>query len=510
MSDQQKPSGPDLSKGIAASDVPDDGMFVGHVGDENVLLARRDGQIFALSAKCTHYGGPLNEGLIIGDTVRCPWHHARFDLRSGEAVGAPALNPVACWRVDAEDDRVYVRVHAKPAPANNSPTTPPSSVVIVGGGAAGDAAAEMLRREGYEGPLTILSDDSAPPCDRPNLSKDYLAGNAQPDWIPLRSGNFYQDHHIDLRLNTKVKSIDPAASSVTLDDGSVLEFGALLLATGAEPVRLDIPGANLPHVHYLRTQADSESIIAAIDAGATSAVVIGASFIGLEVAASLRARDIDVHVVAPDERPLERIMGGTLGDFVRELHESKGVAFHLQQTVTRINSDGVVLKDGTRIAADLVVIGIGVRPRTALAEAAGLKVDHGVVVNQYLQTSAENIYAAGDIASWPDPISGERIRVEHWVVAQRQGQAVARNMLGKRVAYSNAPFFWSQHYDATINYVGHATRWDRIDADGDASKCDFSARFMQGDRVAAVATIYRDVESLEVEAEMEAHAAVAE
>lgn len=507
MSNESDTNGPDLAAGLAQGKVPEGGMIVGHVGDQSVLLARHDGKLYALDATCTHYGGPLGEGLIVDCTLRCPWHHARFDLRSGAAVGAPALQALSCWKVDTDGDTIYVRERAQAQAAPRRTGNLPASVVIVGGGAAGDAAAEMLRREGYGGPVTILSDDSAPPCDRPNLSKDYLAGTAQADWIPLRSASFYREHDIQLRLDTQVAAIEPKASQVRLADGSTLGYGALLLATGAEPVRLKLPGADLAHVHYLRTQADSEGIIAAVQAGARRAVVIGASFIGLEVAAALRQRGIETHVVAPEARPLERIMGPALGDFVRELHESKGVVFHLQQTATRFEADAVVLENGERLACDLVVIGVGVRPRTALAEAAGLDVDHGVMVNEYLQTSIPDIYAAGDIARWPDPCSGERIRVEHWVVAQRQGQAAARNMLGAKQMFTQAPFFWSQHYDAAISYVGHAVHWDRIDTDGDASKYDFSARFVDAGRTAALATIYRDIESLKEEAAMETQAA---
>lgn len=507
MGGKRGPTGPDLAAGVPLEAVPEGDMLGGHVGDENVLVTRSGGKLCALSAKCTHYGGPLDKGLVVGGTVRCPWHHARFDLATGEAIGAPALNPVACWRVEVEDGKLYVRERAAPPAARPKPAHSPASVVIVGGGAAGEAAAEMLRNQGYDGPVTILSDDSAPPCDRPNLSKDYLAGTAQPSWIPLRSDAFYREQRLDLRLNTKVEAIDPAVAEVRLADGTTLAYGALLLATGAEPVRLDTPGAELPHVHYLRTQADSEAIICAVEAGAQRAVVIGASFIGLEVAASLRQRGVEVHVVAPEKRPLEHVMGEVLGDFIRTLHEAKGVVFHLEQIAASFDADHVTLQNGKRLPADLVVVGIGVRPRTGLAEAAGLEVDRGVVVNEYLQTSAPNVYAAGDIARWPDALSGERIRVEHWVVAQRQGQAAARNILGARAPYREAPFFWSQHYDAGINYVGHALRWDRIETDGDPAKYDFAARFIDGDRTAAVATIYRDVESLEAEAEMEARVA---
>jgi 3-phenylpropionate/trans-cinnamate dioxygenase ferredoxin reductase subunit len=364
----------------------------------------------------------------------------------------------------------------------------------------------MLRHEGYKGDVTILSDDAAPPCDRPNLSKDYLGGTAKPSWIPLRSEAYYREQRIDLRLHTHVTAIDPIAAEVMLNDGSTLSYGALLLATGAEPRRLESPGADLPHVHYLRTQADSEAIIAAVEAGAKRAVVIGASFIGLEVAASLRSRGVHVHVVAPETRPMERVLGEALGDFIRGLHEARGVVFHLEQTAAEIDSDSVKLQNDERLPADLVIIGIGVKPRTTLAEAAGLDIDRGVIVNEYLETSAPNIYAAGDIARWPDRFSGEHIRVEHWVVAQRQGQAAARNILGARMPYTQTPFFWSQHYDVVINYVGHAERWDRIETDGVVAEHDFSARFWHGDRVVAAATIERDVESLRLEARMEAAA----
>ncbi|HET7570390.1 MAG TPA: FAD-dependent oxidoreductase [Gammaproteobacteria bacterium] len=509
MSGNQKTTGRDLTAGIPRADVPDGGMIDGHVDDENVLVARHGDELFALSAKCTHYGGPLHKGLVADGTVRCPWHHACFSLRTGEALAAPALNPVSCWRVDVEGDRIFVREKAKPPESRRQPRQSPERALIVGGGAAGEAAAEMLRREGYEGPVMILSDDSAPPCDRPNLSKDYLAGTAQASWIPLREPRYYQDHNIALRLNTRVAAIDPGAARVILADGTDLHYGALLLATGAEPVRLKLPGGDLPHVRYLRTLADSEAIIAAVEGGARRAVVIGASFIGLEVAASLRNRDVEVHVVAPEARPLERVMGEALGDFVRTLHESKGVHFHLGQTASAVDADHVTLQNGERLAADLVVVGVGVRPRTALAEAAGLEVDNGVLVNEYLETSAPNIYAAGDIARWPDRRMGERMRVEHWVVAQRQGQVAARNMLGAKEAYTAAPFFWSRHYDAGINYVGHAQRWDRIETDGDPQAYDFTARFIGGDQTLAVATIYRDVESLKAELEMERQAASA-
>ncbi|HUI13412.1 MAG TPA: FAD-dependent oxidoreductase [Xanthobacteraceae bacterium] len=497
-----KPSGPDLAAGIAAADLVDGAMLAGHVGDEEVLLARRGTRIFAVSAHCTHYHGPLAEGLMVGDTVRCPWHHAHFSLATGEALSAPALSPLACWQVEERDGRIFVHGRKEqPAPAKSSP--PPQRIGIVGGGAAGFACAEMLRRRGFAGSITMLSSDDAAPVDRPNLSKDYLAGSAPDDWVPLRGDDWYRDNKIDLRLNTEVKALDARSKQLTLAGGETLAFDKLLLATGAEPVRLDLPGAGKRHVHTLRSFSDSRAIIAAAQS-AKRAVVIGASFIGLEVAASLRARDLDIHIVAPEQRPLERVFGREIGDFVRALHEEHGVHFHLENGVTAIGDKDVTLKSGgTLVAADLVVIGVGVRPRLALAEAAGLAVNKGVAVNEYMETSVPDIYAAGDIARWPDRISGATIRVEHWVVAERQGQTAALAMLGERSPLAFAPFFWSQHYDVPINYVGHAEGWDEIAIDGDVMGRDCVVRYKRGGKVMAVASIYRDLDSLKAALAME-------
>src|SRR4029453_10395975 len=262
----------------------------------------------------------------------------------------------------------------------------------------------------------MISADSDPPVDRPNLSKDYLAGEAQDDWIPLWPAEFYAEKKIEMLLGRRVASIDPAKRTVRLDDGSEHSFGALLLATGADPVRLPIPGADGNQVMYLRSFADSGAIVER-EKNARHVVVVGASFIGLEVAASLRARKIDVDVVAPESTPLERVMGVEIGRFVRSLHEAQGVVFHLGQTVKAVDGRTVTLSDGTTLDADLVVMGVGVKPATALAEQSGLAVDRGISVNEYLETNTADIFAAGDAARWPDRYTGERLRVEHWVVA---------------------------------------------------------------------------------------------
>jgi NADPH-dependent 2,4-dienoyl-CoA reductase/sulfur reductase-like enzyme/nitrite reductase/ring-hydroxylating ferredoxin subunit len=480
-------------------------MLLGHLGAEQVLLVRRGAEIFAVGAECTHYHGPLAEGLVVGDTVRCPWHHACFDLTSGEALHAPAIDPLPCWATEQRDGMIILGEKRPPpaaAPSRKAPGKAPERIVIVGGGAAGFAAAERLRRDQYHGSIVMLSHDDAAPVDRPNLSKDFLAGSAPEEWLPLRPPAYYAEAGIDLQLGAEVKAIDARSRTVALSDGHNIPYDRLLLATGAEPVRLTIPGAGQPHIHTLRTLADCRAIIRSAET-ARRALVLGASFIGLEVAASLRARGLEVHVVAPEAIPMERILGPQMGRFVQALHVEHGVVFHLQDTVVGIENGKATLKSGKTLEADLVVAGVGVRPRTGLAEQAGLAIDRGVAVNSCLQTSDPAIFAAGDIARWPDPHSGDAIRVEHWVVAERQGQTAARNMLGAREAFNAAPFFWSQHYDIPICYVGHAEKWDEISVEGDIAAKDCLLRFKRDGRMLAAVSIFRDLESLKAEIAME-------
>jgi NADPH-dependent 2,4-dienoyl-CoA reductase/sulfur reductase-like enzyme/nitrite reductase/ring-hydroxylating ferredoxin subunit len=503
---------PDFRDGIETGDLADGAIVSGRVGSDEAILVRRGGAYFAVGAQCTHYHGPLALGLVVDDTIRCPLHHACFSLRSGAALRAPALDPIPCWRVEQIGSKLFVRERIPEASAPGTAAAgasgavaaapSPSSVIVVGGGAAGLAAADTLRREGYWGPITIISADESAPYDRPNLSKDFLTGNAPAEWLPLRGPEYYAEQKIELLLSSKAESIDSARRSVRLASGRQLEFGALLLATGAEPVRLDIPTSGDARLFYLRTLADSRAIVAAA-AGAKRAVVVGASFIGLEVAASLRRGGIEVHVVGPERIPFQRVLGTELGTFVRELHEAHGVVFHLGTSVARVDARRVALNDSSGIEADFVVLGVGVRPAVKLAEQAGLALDRGVSVNEFLETSTPGIFAAGDIARWPDAHSGDRIRVEHWVVAERQGQVAALNMLGRRQRFDAVPFFWSQHYDLTINYVGHAESWDAIDIDGSLRLHDCAVTYKRAGRILAVASIARDLESLKAERELE-------
>jgi len=500
--DSETPAGPDLTQGVDFAELERDGKLVGRVGKEEVLLVLRDDQVFAIGAHCSHYHAPLVDGLVLGGEIHCPWHHASFDLATGEVLRAPALDSLPCWTVERRDGKIFVRGKRAAKTRAPVPVEATKTAAIVGGGAAGLAAAAELRRQGFAGKLVMLSAEDAAPLDRPNLSKDYLAGGAPEEWLPLRPENFYSENGIDLRLGAVAKGLDAKARRLTLADGSALEFDRLLLATGAEPVRLQIPGAELPHVRTLRSLADCREIIARATK-ARRVVVLGASFIGLEVAASLRARGLEVHVAAPEKIPMERVLGAEIGAFVRKLHEEHGVIFHLEDVATAIDERRVTLKSGKSLEAELVVAGVGVRPRLELAEKAGLAMDRGVLVDAFLETSAPGIYAAGDIARWPDPHSRARIRVEHWVVAERQGALAARNMLGARETFDAVPFFWSQHYDTPINYVGHAEGWDTIEVEGDIAAKDCLLRYMRDGRALAVASIFRDVDSLRAEAEME-------
>ena len=443
--DKSDDAGPDLRAGVAASDLPEGAVLAGSVNGEAVLLARVGGRVHAVGATCTHLGGPLGEGVLAGGEVRCPWHHARFALATGEAVGAPALDPLPCFAVEERGGRVFVTGRRarpeRPRPA----AEPPGRVVILGGGAGGHACAELLARAGHGGRVTVLTDDPDPPYDRTFLSKQYLIGMAGRDDCALDGAGIYgpegaSDGVVRL-VRGRAAAIDLERREVVTEDGGRHAFDALVIATGAEPKRPEGPGLDGPGVFVLRTLADADRIIAAAEAGRRAAL-LGASFVGLEVAASLRQRDVEVEVVAPDEVPLERVVGAEVGRMIQGVHEERGVRFRLGRKASGFQGRSLALDDDSAVDADLVVAGIGVAPRTTLARQAGLAMASedeggGVRVDARLETSAPSVYAVGDVASYPDPHVGRRIRVEHWVHAERQGQHVARVLMGEAGPYAD-------------------------------------------------------------------------
>ncbi len=477
---------------VAAKAELADGKPVGvEVDGATVLLVRRGGQIHACGGKCTHHGAPLAEGVLVGDEITCPWHTARFDVTTGRMLAPPALDDEPKYEVKVKGREVYVG-KATFAPSPRPRKKDPRTFAIVGGGAAGNAAAETLRREGFAGRVVMITQEKSLPYDRPMLSKGYLAGDAKAAWLPLRDKDFYEENQIEVLTGRRVVGLAPADRTLSFAKGKPMKADALLLATGSVPRRLAIPGADLEGCFLLRSLADAKALVAAAKVG-SRAVLLGASFIGLEAAASLRSRGLEVHVVAPESVPMERVFGQEVGRFLQKLHEEKGVVFHLGQSARELvgldRGKAVVLADGTRVEGDLVLVGVGVTPAIECLAGTGLAENGAVPVDGCLRTRADGVFAAGDIAAVPDARTGEPRRIEHWTVAERQGIHAARAMLGSQTPYDEVPFFWTKQYDASIKYLGYAARYDRVALRGSMEKGKFVAGYYAGGTLKAVAAL---------------------
>jgi NADPH-dependent 2,4-dienoyl-CoA reductase/sulfur reductase-like enzyme/nitrite reductase/ring-hydroxylating ferredoxin subunit len=466
------------------------------LGKSKVIAIRHNGAIHVCAGECTHYSGPLEKGLLRGHIVTCPWHNARFDFRNGEMKAAPALDHLKCYETKVEDGVVYVRPVVRARPAVNLETTH-LTYVIIGAGAAGNAAAETLREEGFSGRVILVSPENDLPYDRPTLSKDFLAGKAKPEWIPLRSSKFYADQKIEFIQGRKVTAIDGSTHTVTLDGGERIPWDRLLLATGSRPRPLGIPGENMKGVFLLRSRRDSEQIVSALE-GARKAAVIGTGFIGMEVAASLRQRDLEVSVISPQTIPLGKVFGDDIGIWLKELHESQGVRFFMGKKPVEFVGSGKVgavrLDDGSVIDADLVVAGIGVTPALEYLSGTAIVDENSVPVDSHLETLMAGVFAAGDIAAVPYAPLNRRIRVEHWVVAERQGQHAARAMLGMMKPFDEVPFFWTRQYDISLCYIGWAVTFDRVAYRGTISKEGILAGYYEKNKLRAVASLRRSLE----------------
>ncbi len=485
---------PDLTAGLPLDDLVEGEPVRGVVDDTLVLLVRQGDDVFAVQGECPHYGGPLADGCVGEGTIHCPWHHAAFDLASGALVRPPALDPLRRWVVRVQDGvvRVGEEIDDTPTP---SPRRDPGDVVIVGGGAAGTTAALTLRRQGHRGRVVVVDADADAPYDRPNLSKDYLAGSAPEEWLPLRSHEDLAGMDIEW-VRAHVSGLHLDRRVVGLADGRELGFGGLVLALGSDARRLSLGGSGAARVRTLRSLADCRALRQAAEK-ADRAVVVGAGFLGMEAAAALRARELEVDVVAPERVPLARALGERLGRFLRSVHEDHGVRFHLEQTVTEVTEDAVLLSNGERLPADVVLVAAGAIPRTGLAESAGLAVEGGIVVDQNLETSVADVYAVGDVAAYPDPEeASRRIRVEHWAVAEAQGRQAALNLLGADRPFHHVPFFWTQHFDVVVARSGFPGPWDAVEVDGRPEDGDGAVRYKRKDRDLALATVFRDRDSL--------------
>jgi 3-phenylpropionate/trans-cinnamate dioxygenase ferredoxin reductase subunit len=477
----------DLREGIPAS---------AEFGEKAIFLVRKGDRILALEGECTHYGGTLADGLLRGHVITCPLHTARFDIETGAMISPPALTDLAPYETKVEKGFVYVR--KAPLPRPRVPGGKDGrTFLVLGAGAAGTAAALALRKNGFTGRVLMVTPEPDLPYDRPILSKDYMAGEAPKTDLPLRPVESYRELGIEIWRDKTAVALDRGKKIVRFSDASVQKYDRLLLATGGTPRIPNIPGTKLPGFFVLRSRANADAIIMALDRAKTVAIM-GASFIGLEVASALRKRGLEVHVAAPEAVPLGNVFGEKLGGHIRKIHEEKGVRFHLGLGVAEIAGEkrveGMRLLDGTTIKAEVVIAGIGVIPAISYLDGSGLAERGAVPVNARFQTADPDIFAVGDIAVLPDPHVPEGRRVEHWVEAERQGQHAAKTMLDAGEDYREVPFFWTVQHGVSLKYAGFVKKYDAVEYRGSLDEKKVMAGFYQGQNLRAVASLGRTKE----------------
>ena len=477
------------------------------VDGAKILIARTGGEFHALSAFCTHYGAPLEKGVLSDGKIVCPWHHACFNVRTGDMLDPPAMDALVSYEAWKDGDNLIVRIPENPPGrrlpemTRRDPEADDRTFVIIGGGAAGYSAAQALRENGFKGRVLMITRERRLPYDRPNLSKDYLHGEAKDEWMPLREDSFYAEHDIEVLEGREVTSREADTGKIVLDDGDTIEPDGVLVATGGRPRSLGVQGSELGNIFTLRSFDDADAIISAARS-ASKAVVVGTSFIGMEAAHSLTELGLEVTVVGKDAVPFEHVFGEEIGLLFRREHEKHGVVFEMEKNVSRFFGEGkvekVLLNDGAEIEADIVLVGIGVVPETGFVNGIELLPDGGIPVDGYLH-AAGSVFAAGDIASYPDPRAGKRSRIEHWRVALQQGRTAAMNMLGMEVRYGGVPYFWTAQAGLNLRYVGHASSWDSLVTWGSVPDKEFITFFVSDGVVLAACGNGRDTEMAAIE-----------
>jgi len=490
-------------------DFEDNGMKAVEVEgrDGKVLVCRIDGEFFAVSPSCTHYGAPLEKGIMSGDRIVCPWHHACFSAKNGGLLEPPSFDALVSYDIETDGDDVVLSVpdeletRREPEMSNADPDSDGRTFIIAGAGAAGFAAAQALREYGYEGGIQLVTREDRLPYDRPNVSKEYMMGEAKDEWMPLRPPEFYEKYGIETIMENEIVDLDPEDNTFTLGNGCKLEYDKALIATGVSPRKLDVPGSDLGNIFTLRSMGDGDRIIESAG-DVSNAVVVGSSFIGMETAHSLREIGLDVTVIGMESVPFENVFGAEVGEMFRREHERNGVKFKLERKVSEFKGDtkvtSVVLDDGTEVETGLVIIGIGVVPSTGLVHGLDLAKDGSIETDEYLR-AARDLYAAGDIASYIDARTGNHVRIEHWRVAEQQGRVAAQNMLDMNTPFAGVPFFWTAQAGLNFRYVGHAESWDEIVVRGDISEKDFIAFYIKGGDVLAASGNGRDKDIAAVE-----------